>query len=68
MKSPPLFARVIFSVCVCVCVCLSACHASRGQKEASASLELELQMVVSCHVGARNQARVFCKSNCALNH
>lgn len=27
---------------------------NRGQKKASESLKLELQLIVSCHVGARN--------------
>lgn len=53
---------------ICVGICLHACSAWRGQKKASDSLELELQTIVSCHVGARNQTLILCKSNCALNH
>lgn len=45
-------------LCVCMCtVCM--CGACGSQKRASYTQELELQMIVSCHVGARNQTQVF---------
>ena len=36
-------------------------NAFGGQKRVLDPLELELQMVVSHHVGARNQTQVLCK-------
>lgn len=57
------------SICLRVYVCVPrACHALRGRKRASYPLGLELQMVQSCHVGARSQTQVLCKSKNMLNH
>lgn len=52
------------SDCIYVCViCAGSAH--RNLKRASDTMGLELQMVVSCHVGARNQTCVPLR---ALNH
>ena len=51
----------------CFASCVSLCHTcvrcAGGQEKTLDSLELELQLVVSCHVGARNQTQVLWKSS-----
>jgi hypothetical protein len=50
--------------CLYVCIhttCMSG--ACGGQKQKPGPLEMELQMIVSHHVGARNQTWVLSKSN-----
>lgn len=37
--------------------------APRGQKKASYSLKLDLEIVMSHHMSAENQTRIFCKSS-----
>lgn len=53
-------------ICVfCLCACLCTMYmpgAHRSQKKASVPLELEIQMVVHCHVGAKNWTQ-FLKKN-----
>lgn len=60
----PLFLKVYF-IFVCVCVYGGTwAHEYRcPQKTERDPLEMESQNVVSCHVGARNQAWVLCKSS-----
>lgn len=40
-----------FNMCICPYICVGT---SRGQKKVLGILELEIQVVVNCHVGARN--------------
>lgn len=47
------------SVCLHMCLCTMCMSGDqRGPKAASDPLEGELQMVVSCHISARNQTQV----------
>jgi hypothetical protein len=50
-------------VCMHVCgaMCMPCAHG--GQKRALDFLELDLQMIVSCHVDAKNQTHVFWRSS-----
>lgn len=55
--------KVLFSYFVCMHICLCAIYMPvvlGSQKRALVPLEWELQMVMSCHVSARNQTLVLC--------
>lgn len=51
----------MFSLNVCMCITLHA-HCHQRPEEGTGSLTLELQVIISCHVNARNRTQILWKS------